>query len=92
MGRERYVFFDSIEIIKSTSNARTDTTVDYQLGNGKRSSLAVPQHLPPLIPRVVSDGGKAMTKESVISSGAVSFGFACSMRRMILRPALYGKC
>ncbi|KAL7422857.1 hypothetical protein Q5752_002153 [Cryptotrichosporon argae] len=41
---------------------------DYQLGNGKRSSLAVPQHLPPLVSRL----GVASSKEASLSSGTPS--------------------
>ncbi|ORX33250.1 regulator of chromosome condensation 1/beta-lactamase-inhibitor protein II [Kockovaella imperatae] len=44
---------------------------DYQLGNGKRSSLAVPQHLLPIIPRLLS-GTAAVTAESGLSSGTLS--------------------
>lgn len=47
------------------------TTVDYQLGNGKRSSLAVPQHLPPLVQRLVDPTG-AIAAEAGLSSGTVS--------------------
>lgn len=45
--------------------------VDYQLGNGKRSSLAVPQHLPPLVERLVTAGG-IIASEASLSSGTVS--------------------
>ena len=46
--------------------------VDYQLGNGKRSSLAVPQHLPPVVKKMVLDGKEAVASaESGISSGTV---------------------
>jgi hypothetical protein len=48
---------------------RAHPAADYQLGNGKRSSLAVPQHLPPLITRAIADVG--LSKEASISSGAV---------------------
>lgn len=44
--------------------------VDYQLGNGKRSSLAVPQHLPPLVQRLVDPTG-AVAAEAGLSSGTV---------------------
>jgi len=45
-------------------------SVDYQLGNGKRSSLAVPQHLPPLVQRLVDPTG-AVAAEAGLSSGTV---------------------
>lgn len=45
--------------------------VDYQLGNGKRSSLAVPQHLPPMVERLVATGS-VMASEASLSSGTVS--------------------
>jgi len=45
--------------------------VDYQLGNGKRSSLAVPQHLPPLVPKVIDALNAAPRSEAGISSGTV---------------------
>jgi len=47
------------------------TVVDYQLGNGKRSSLAVPQHLPALVSRF-SDPGTGEKREASWSSGTVS--------------------
>jgi hypothetical protein len=47
-----------------------DEIVDYQLGNGKRSSLAVPQHLPPLVQRLVDPSG-AVAAEAGLSSGTV---------------------
>jgi hypothetical protein len=46
------------------------SSVDYQLGNGKRSSLAVPQHLPPLVQRLVDPTG-AVAAEAGLSSGTV---------------------
>lgn len=42
---------------------------DYQLGNGKRSSLAVPQHLPALVPREIQKIEER--RESSMSSGTV---------------------
>lgn len=45
--------------------------VDYQLGNGKRSSLAVPQHLPPLIPKAIDALSTAPGREAGMSSGTV---------------------
>jgi len=47
------------------------TSVEYQLGNGKRSSLAVPQHLPALVSRF-SDPGTGEKREASWSSGTVS--------------------
>ena len=54
-------------------------SVDYQLGNGKRSSLAVPQHLPPLVQRLVDPSG-AVAAEAGLSSGTVSL----SMKHMLM--------
>jgi hypothetical protein len=53
------------------SEAGADGPVDYQLGNGKRSSLAVPQHIPQLISRSSGDIAAA-AKEAGLSSGTVS--------------------
>lgn len=44
-------------------------SVDYQLGNGKRSSLAVPQHLPALVDKFTD--APSEKKESILSSGTV---------------------
>lgn len=58
--------------VHNQRNTRTDaTTADYQLGNGKRSSLAVPQHLPMLVAHGV-DGVEGKGKEAGLSSGTVS--------------------
>jgi len=41
---------------------------DYQLGNGKRSNLAVPQHLPPITGKI-----DPATREASVNAGTVSF-------------------
>jgi hypothetical protein len=49
---------------------RPDSAADYQLGNGKRSSLAVPQHIPQLIQRAAPAAAVA-AREAALSSGTV---------------------
>jgi hypothetical protein len=50
---------------------RSRRSAEYQLGNGKRSSLATPQHLPRLIPRE-AETALAAAAEAAIVSGTVS--------------------
>lgn len=57
---------------------------DYQLGNGKRSSLAVPQHLPPLINRLSAGLSAETRRETSMSSGTVSIIFLLYLFRMLL--------
>ncbi|KAK4688431.1 hypothetical protein P7C73_g1683, partial [Tremellales sp. Uapishka_1] len=45
---------------------------EFQLGNGKRSSLAIPQHLPPLIPKAIDALSTLPSSESSLSSGTSS--------------------
>ncbi|EIW68906.1 hypothetical protein TREMEDRAFT_31511 [Tremella mesenterica DSM 1558] len=45
---------------------------DYQLGNGKRSSLAIPQHLPPLISSSAEREDLLSTPESELNSGSLT--------------------
>ena len=52
-----------------------DFQADYQLGNGKRSNLSVPQHLPPMSPKAIealSTLPQPTSSESAMSSGTVS--------------------
>jgi hypothetical protein len=58
------------EFLHYPATEAADDIVDYQLGNGKRSSLAVPQHLPPLVQRLVDPTG-AVAAEAGLSSGTV---------------------
>jgi hypothetical protein len=58
------------EFLHFPQNRELTKSVDYQLGNGKRSSLAVPQHLPPLVQRLVDPSG-AVAAEAGLSSGTV---------------------
>ncbi|OCF31640.1 hypothetical protein I316_06645 [Kwoniella heveanensis BCC8398] len=52
--------------------------VDYQIGNGKRSSTAIPQHLPPIGPKAIDalsispQSGVAGAAEAQLSSGTQS--------------------
>ncbi|WVR03764.1 hypothetical protein IAU60_000759 [Kwoniella sp. DSM 27419] len=47
--------------------------VDYQIGNGKRSSTAIPQHLPPIGPKAIDALSiTPQTNESMLSSGTQS--------------------
>lgn len=62
-------------------------SVDYQLGNGKRSSLAVPQHLPPLVQRLVDPSG-AVAAEAGLSSGTVRSSI-CNMLMIALTNAAF---
>jgi hypothetical protein len=62
-------------------------SVDYQLGNGKRSSLAVPQHLPPLVQRLVDPNG-AVAAEAGLSSGTVR-PFICDLLMIALTNASF---
>jgi hypothetical protein len=57
---------------RSDGNVKLTQVVDYQLGNGKRSSLAVPQHIPQLIQRAAPDSAIA-AREAALSSGTVSY-------------------
>jgi hypothetical protein len=50
---------------------RSRRSAEYQLGNGKRSSLATPQHLPRLIPREAETAVLAAA-EAAIGSGTVN--------------------
>lgn len=45
---------------------------DYQLGNGKRSSLAVPQHLPPFVARPIDPIMDGRGNADKVSSGTLS--------------------
>ena len=59
--------------------------IDYQLGNGKRSNLAVPQHLPPMTGKVDPD-----SREASMTAGTVGANHFSSPTRQTL-IALHSK-
>ena len=70
-GRDVMVWGGNGECHIYQSRSSMTFAVDYQLGNGRRSSLAVPQHLPPLVPNIL-EALQAGAKETDLSSGTVS--------------------
>lgn len=63
----------SVRLITETKTNKV-LVADYQLGNGKRSNLSVPQHLPPMSPKAIealSVLPQPSASESAMSSGTV---------------------
>lgn len=45
--------WSGVETVSTRDSAPLTPTADYQLGTGKRSALAVPTHLPSIIPHAI---------------------------------------